>query len=177
MNITKTKLFTGSIAVLLFAMLVGVFTSTHFLGAETSTTPENKTTLSQHFDTLTSFSATTSQATSTGYEIWGVKRVTAYFTRNDGNAASTATSTFSIEVSPDGTTWYDYNKLISNVTNTNSQDLTRVASVQIVGATSTTMVAVDLENDVFHSIRCIANFASTTIVSTDSNTCKFSVID
>lgn len=108
------------------------------------------------------FSATTTTATSTNttdgvggyFPIAGAERVTLYFSRawNGGNAG---TSTFSIEVSPDGTNWYDYNKLISNSTNTNAQTLTRVGSVAIVAATSTTVASLDLENDTFFAIRCI----------------------
>lgn len=131
--------------------------------------------------------ATTTQATSTGVTymdsngrvdngyivLKGADAVTLWFTRY-GASNSTATSTFSVQVSPDGTTWVDYNKLISNTTNTNAQMLTRVGSVQIVGATSTTMVSMDM-GDAIYAVRCIANFASTTVETTDSNECRATV--
>jgi len=100
----------------------------------------------------------------------GAEAVSLFFTRN-GASNSVATSTFSVQVSPDGSTWIDYNKLISNTTNTNSQQLTRVSSVQLVGATSTVMVSLDLQFDAPFAVRCIATFASTTIETNDSNRC------
>lgn len=123
------------------------------------------------YKTFSFFSATTTDATSTDtFTIQGAKKVELYFTRN-ASSTSVATSTFSVQVSPDGTDWYDYNKLISNVTNTNVQEETRVASVSITGATSTTITSLDIESDVFYSIRCVASNASTTIETDDSNTC------
>lgn len=99
----------------------------------------------------------------------GADTATFYFTRN-GAVDSTATSTFEIEVSPDGTKWIDYNKLISNVTNTNTEDLTRVSSIEIVGATSTTMVSMDLQHDAFQAVRCIATIEGSE--TDDSNECQ-----
>jgi len=104
----------------------------------------------------------------------GAKAVSFFFTRN-GDSSSVATSTFQVQVSPDGTAWVDYNKLIANVTNTNAEELTRVSSVEIVGATSTSMVSMDLVYDAPFSVRCISSFASTTIETTDSNECEATV--
>lgn len=47
------------------------------------------------------------------------------------SAHSSGSTAFSLEVSNDGTNWITYNKLISNVTNTNAQTLTRVASFSL----------------------------------------------
>ena len=124
----------------------------------------------------TMLSATTTQATSTPVAVAGATKVEVYFTRL-GASNSVATSTFEIEVSPDNVNWYNYNKLISNVTNSNSQTLTRVASVSIVGATSTTVVALDLQHDTFRNIRCVATQASTTLETTDGSTCAVSVLN
>lgn len=126
------------------------------------------------------FGATTTNATSTGttftdsngridngyFVLKGAEAATMYFTRY-GASDSEATSTFNIQVSMDGTTWIDYNKMISNVTNSNSQELTRVSSVTIVGATSTVMTSLDLNQDAPYAVRCIA-----TIGDDGSNECR-----
>ena len=117
---------------------------------------------------------TESSATSSILDIKGAKKVEFYFIRN-GDSTSVATSTFEVEVTPDGTNWYDYNKLISNTTNSNSQELTRIETTTIIGATSTTIVAMDLEHDVFRGVRCLASFTATSTEETDSNLCKASV--
>jgi len=120
---------------------------------------------------ITFFSATTTNATSTTASInayiQGAKRATLYFSRGDttgtGNSGSTS---FSVEVSRTNSTsdadWIDYNKLIDNVTNTNSQTLTRVGSASLSG-TSTKMYSLDLENDNLSFIRCIS------VETTDGN--------
>lgn len=59
----------------------------------------------------------------------GAKAVQFYFKRSNHSSGSTA---FTVNLSPDnGTTEVAYNKLITNVTNTNAQQLTRVASVSL----------------------------------------------
>jgi hypothetical protein len=136
-----------------------------------STTPEFSS-----YQVHTLLSATTTTATSTTPNGGGVatttgaKKATVYFTRDSGSGGNAGTSTFSIQVTPDGTNWYNYNKLISNVTNTNAQTLTRVSSVNIVAATSTTLVAMDFQDDAFLALRCVA------LINTDgANTCKIAV--
>lgn len=136
-----------------------------------TTTDESQRSLGTYDDYkhYTLINADTANATSSGLPIWAAERIEVYFTRNAGSA-SEATSTFEIEVSPDGTNWYDYNKLVSNVTNSNSQELTRVETTTIIGATSTTVVALDLQHDTFEELRCVA------IVGNDgNNTCEVSV--
>jgi hypothetical protein len=94
----------------------------------------------------------------------GAKKVNFFFSRawGGGNAGS---SQFFVEVSADGSNWVPYNKLISNVTNTNGQNLTRVASVTISAATSTSMVTMD--EDAIYAVRCIV------VEATDgSHTCE-----
>ena len=88
-----------------------------------------------------------------GYMVIGAaEEVSVYFGRSTGGGNS-GTSTFRIQISDDGSNWYDYNKLISNVTNTNAQTVTRVASVALTG-TSTAMVSLD-PDDAIYAIRCI----------------------
>lgn len=123
--------------------------------------------------------ATSTSATSTNIASWtdadgrvdngymvvaGAKKVNFFFSRawGGGNAGS---SQFFVEVSADGSNWVPYNKLISNVTNTNAQTLTRVASVTISAATSTSMVTMD--EDAIYAVRCIV------VEATDgSHTCE-----
>jgi hypothetical protein len=111
---------------------------------------------------FTFLSATTTNATSTtdstqakGFVIAGAKSVDIFLTHGGAATTSLATSTFSVQVSTDGSTWYNYNKLIPNTTNTNAQSLTRVSSSSIEGATSTLVFALDLIHDSFYSMRCI----------------------
>ena len=118
------------------------------------------------------FSATTTQATSTAVDIRHAEKAQVYFAQADGTG--TATTTFHVEVSPNNTDWYDYNKLVSNVVNANNQQVTRVATVQQVGTTSA-LYGVDLEHDTFAYLRCIAVIASTTVNTVDNSTCEVSV--
>lgn len=161
---------TGLAALVAFALL-----AVTFYVAQAVTTLDEQTAISTYesYAHYTVANATTTQATSTDLSIAGAKKVQAYFAYNDGSG--TATSTFSIEVSPNGgTDWYDFNKLVSNVTNTNSQELTRVGSDQMVG-TSSAMYALDLQHDTFDRVRCIVEFASTTVTTTDNATCEITI--
>lgn len=84
--------------------------------------------------------------------IENAEKVSLIFTRANHSAGSTA---FSVEVSLDGVTYVAFNKLITNVTNTNAQTKTRVASVSLSSDTSS-IVAMDLENDIFRWMRVTA---------------------
>lgn len=151
------------------------------LGARTS----DIITPTDSFRNYTFLNATSTSATSTNIDastgsfgeidrgymvVAGAEEVTMYFSRGDASGnGNSGSSSFSVEVSPDGSTWNDYNKLISNVTNTNSQTKTRVASVSIAAGTSTTIGALDLSDDAIYAIRCIA------VETTDGeHTCKAS---
>lgn len=101
---------------------------------------------------LTPISAATATTTSSEIPIAGAKRITWFFTRANHSSGSTA---FDVDVSLDGTTYVDFNKLISNATNTNAQTLTRVASVTLSSNTSTA-VSMDLDHDVFYSMKVTA---------------------
>lgn len=96
--------------------------------------------------------AATATATSEEIVIAGAKKITLALTRANHSAGSTA---FSVEVSLDGVTYVAFNKLISNVTNTNAQSLTRVASVSL-SSNTTTFVSMDLENDAFYTMKVTA---------------------
>ena len=84
--------------------------------------------------------------------IEGAKRCELMFTRSNHTSGNTV---FSVEVSIDGTTYVTYNKLIDNVTNTNAQNKTRVASATLSSDTSK-IYAMDLENDYFKFMRVTA---------------------
>lgn len=174
-NSTKLKdIATSFLGILGLVLLLAVawiaVENPAFAASQTDSRPTEEA----RYKTYTFFTATTTSATSTsdgtpGMDIKGATGVTLYFSRAD-SGGNTGTSTFSVQVSPDeGTTWYNFSKLISNTTNTSSQDLTRVASVDIVAATSSTMVSMDLENDAFSRVRCIV------VEGTDgSHTCSAS---
>lgn len=101
------------------------------------------------FKVLTLLNALTASGSSEEIVIAGAKRITLFLTRADHAAG---TSTFDVDVSLDGTTYVDFNKLISNVTNTNAQNLTRVASVALA-ANGTTAVSMDLEHDCYFTMK------------------------
>lgn len=93
--------------------------------------------------------AVTATTTSNPISLEGVLKATLQFIRADHSAGSSA---FAVEVSNDGTNWVTYNKLIDNVTNTNGQTLTRVASSSLASNTSK-VYTMDLEQDVYKWMR------------------------
>lgn len=113
----------------------------------------------------TSF-ATTTSATSTNIATWtnsqgrvdngyfvvnGAKRVTFYFSRGDTTGeGNTGSSEFSVEASPDGENWYDFERLLQVDSNKTS-----TSSVTISAATSTTVASLDLVEHNFFAVRCI----------------------
>lgn len=157
-------------------LIVALLTSTDFaLGGDLDETPirDNFQTY-EFFDSSSSSTlayavGTTTSATSTdvtytdsttgridnGYlVIAGADAVTFTFGRSSSVGGASGTSTFYVDVSPDGTTWIDANKLITNVANTNAQTLTRVASVALTG-TSSASYALDLSTDTYYAVRCV----------------------
>lgn len=100
----------------------------------------------------TAIDAATATVTSEEIVIAGAKKVSFMFTRADHSAGSSA---FSVEASLDGVTFVAYNKLISNVTNTNGQTPTRVASVSLA-ANGSAYASMDLENDAIYAIKVTA---------------------
>lgn len=98
---------------------------------------------------ITALNAVTATTTSNEIVIAGAKKVTLYMTRADHSAGSSA---FSVDASGDGTTYVDYNKLITNVANTNSQTPVRAASVTL-SADGSEMASMDLEYDTIYSIK------------------------
>ena len=150
------------------------------LGSVTFTVPTQTVNTHQNF---TFFSATTTTATSTNtsdgggyFKIAGAESVNLFFQRGDTTGqGNTGTSTFSVQVTPDGSSWYDYTHLqrVTNVT-TGDTYFTRVAntnsgaSVTNTGAaTSTTVYRMDALG--WYAVRCIV------VEQTDGeHTCKAS---
>lgn len=104
------------------------------------------------FVLYTPINAVTATTTSTAIPIAGAKKITLFMTRANHAAGSTA---FSVTVSGDGSTFVAFNKLISNVTNTNAQTLTRVASVSLASNT-TEIASMDLTSDAFMEMKVTA---------------------
>jgi propanediol dehydratase large subunit len=103
------------------------------------------------------FSATTTAATSTNlsgggghFVIAGAKKVTFYFSHGGIATTSTATSTFKIQTSRDGTNWNDYYKLTSATSSATQQ------TIPIEGATSTVVASMsDIQTTAYYATRCI----------------------
>jgi hypothetical protein len=89
--------------------------------------------------------------TSDAIDVKNAKRITLYLQRSVHSAGSTD---FTVTVSGDDVTYIGYNKLITNVANTNGQTLTRVATVSL-SSNTTSMVSFSVE-DCFQSIKITA---------------------
>ena len=119
----------------------------------------------KEIDLLTS---TSTAATSSPTSILGAKKVTIVAVINGRIGTTTgkqsvlsitgsgiASSTdviFDQDATTTGDTYFPINKLIDNLTNSNSQTLTRVRFKSL--AASSTMLSIDLEYDVIEKIRC-----------------------
>lgn len=156
------------IAAAFIVLLAGVafFPNGAFSG--TTNTDENGGSLGTtgRYIDYTFFSATTTSATSTNIvaafdaagrldtgavDTRGAESATFYFSRGGSTGANTGLTVFSVEGTPDGTNWYDVNRLITNdVTGTATSTYT------INAATSTAITSVDLTQHNFKQLRCIA---------------------
>lgn len=165
----KRFLYAG---IIVFAALLGIFFSlSHSPKAQGASTTVpgitlhtiNPPELTQDYYTF--FTATTTSATSTtvvgpngpGFlRIGGAKDVIFFFTRGDtkgtGNSGS---STFSVQVTPDGTNWFNYTEL-GQVQQSGGADAfyARTGTSTISAATSTLQYA--MEDISYYGVRCIA---------------------
>ncbi len=107
---------------------------------------------------LNGVSATT---TSSAIDIEAAKRVTLAFNVASLAESGKATSTFTVQVSVDGTNYVTYNKLVDNVTNSNSQTLTRVAS-QVIDSNTSDYLSFDLQHDLFKYFKVTDTITGTT---------------
>lgn len=101
------------------------------------------------YKVLTLLDALTATGSSEPVVIAGAKKVTLILTRANHAAG---TSTFDVDVSLDGTTYVDFNQLITNAINGIGEGLVRVASVALA-ANGTSIVSLDLENHAFFSMK------------------------
>lgn len=131
----------------------GRFKTYEFFASTTAPTTVATTTTATSTDIIPFFD--TNGKYDAGYfVVAGAKKISVFFGRGGATNPNLGSTVYKIQVSPDGSTWVDYNKLIDNVTNTNAQTLTRVASKSISAATSTIQVAIDPTDSVY-AIRCI----------------------
>lgn len=107
---------------------------------------------------LDEISATT---TSSSINIDGADRITLAFTVADVTGTGLATSTFAVTVSVDDTNYVAYNKLVDNVTNANSEQLTRVGSVAM-DSNATKFYSMDLQHDNFLFMKVTDTITGTT---------------
>ncbi len=118
--------------------------------------------------------ATTTTATSSNITSWvdtngridngtvnikGAKKATFYFSRGElfggGNTGNTA---FRVQVTPDGTNWYFWNKWMENATSTiNGTATSQSTGVFTLVGTSTVAATMVLDNDSFQAARLIIN--------------------
>jgi len=102
--------------------------------------------------TIVALNAVTATTTSAAIPLKGVRKATLFLTRAAHSAGNTA---FTVTVSGDDTTYVGYNKLVTNVTNTNSQTPIRVATVTLSSNTTET-VSMDLALDALSSMKVVA---------------------
>jgi len=94
----------------------------------------------------------TATTTSQAINIENAKKVIFVFKRANHTAGKTV---FSVTASADGTNFITYNKLIDNVINSNSQNLTRVASYDTGAANATKFYTLSPE-DTFKEVKVTA---------------------
>lgn len=115
--------------------------------------------------------ATTTSATSTAITAWfdsegrrvdgsfsieGAKRVNFYFSRDAGTGPNAGSSVFKVQVTRDGSTWLDYNRLRqATTTGTANSYFNLVSSHTITAATSTDTYI--METLGFKAVRCIVD--------------------
>lgn len=95
----------------------------------------NYTNLSNQVKVFTPIDGVDDDTTSSSIKINGAKKVAIVFTQDNTNSSEEADLT--IDVSIDDSTFVDYNMLIENSSDTNSENLTRVSSKTLNGDEST----------------------------------------
>lgn len=97
--------------------------------------------------------AATATTTSAPINIECAEKVVVRFKRSNHSSGKTV---FTVTASLDGVTFHAYNMLISNLANTNGEDLTRVASYDSGTANVDVIYALDLGNYAFKEIKITA---------------------
>lgn len=165
-----------TIALLAFGFLL-VFTQVNQAQATVALSGVNQRAGEYKLTTL--LSATTTSATSTddtslngyGYAvITGSKKVTALFTHGGVATTSSGGETYRLQVSPDGTNWYDYNDLRLNTVTPGNSVLAHVGTTTISVATSTTIAV--MQSLGFYAVRCLEVETSPLLGVDGEHTCK-----
>lgn len=167
MKSLNNSVFVPALLTAILVGLVALFTGQITFGNVTATTPN----LDKQAEAYVFFATSTNQtvyststtALSTAMNTWtdtngridngyfvisGAERVTFYFSR-EGKFGNQGASVFDVDVSPNGTDWYDYADLL----NSTSTSPASYSSVSLVG-TSTSIVSLDLTNSNFYAVRC-----------------------
>lgn len=100
--------------------------------------------------------AVTATTTSSVIPVDGAKKVSFYFQRA---AHTSGTTTFTVTGSVDGDNFITLNTIVSHVTNTNAQTITRVASVAPSG-NATALASLDLDHLALKAIKVVATIAT-----------------
>ena len=157
-KIIKPLYFVGIVLVFLTTAMVFVWYATGIsYGAQTI---DRQCPSENHYKDFSFFSATTTNATSTadgsiGMDIKCAEKVTLHLTHGGVATTSTGTNVFNVQVSPDeGTTWYDFNKLVQNLSTSTVE--TTLARITVGASTSTVLVTMDLQDFTFSRVRVIS---------------------
>lgn len=105
----------------------------------------------------TVINAVTSTTTSAGYDVSMREKLSLQFVTSGVSGGGSAT--YTVDVSDDNVNWVAYNRLTTNVTNTNAQTDTRVASV--AQSSNTTAIVFFPIGDYFQFIRVTATVVAT----------------
>lgn len=129
-------------------------------------------------DSIVGSTATTSTATSTAITSWfdsngrkdngyfviaGAKKVNMYFTKQGATTTPLSTSVFKVEVTPDGTNWYPFNKMVLGTSTTKTTVSAIYQTGSAANATTTNIAALDLQDDAFFGVRCIVGYLRVSI--------------
>lgn len=178
MQILKNRyflFFLGIILASIMSILLAVSIQNVYGNVDTTTPAPNNS-----FEKYTFFATSTNQvaeysfgtstnATSTNITQWvdsngrvdkgyfviaGAKKVEFYFGRGATTTQNDGTVGYRVQVTPDGSNWYDFSKLVLSTTTTK----TTYSKVFQQTGTTTVPVALDLQDDSFYAVRCIANY-------------------
>lgn len=128
-----------------------------FLALSASTTATVMTVTSSRVESLTVSETQTNVAWSTAYVSDPIASQPAGKTSFQfiASGITSGNGVFTIQVSNDGTNWVDYNRLTTNVTNTNAQTDVRVASVTLNSNTSSVVTIPETDNFVAYRAKVV----------------------
>lgn len=144
-----------------------VYRSYDFFASTTAQT-NFATTTTATSTSITSWTDSSGRIVTGAFEISGAKHVNFYFSRDAGTGGNAGSTNFKVQVTRDGSTWLDYQRLRQATTTVDANAANvLVSSATISAATSTLIYSMDTLG--FKAARCIA------VVTTDgSNKCAAS---